>query len=375
MNVADAHPTALCDAEDRRVDSASVTAALIGDAPFLAVASAFVATGLLLQASAGFPDSISIDISSWTLLVQWTVVYAVAGAVALLGFRLTRDGESLKDLDTWKGVGAEFLRPERLVPFLVACLLMPPFMSVFVAFKTSIPDLVPFTWDARFMEWDRILHLGRHPWEILQPWLGRPALTRMLDYTYYTWFPVVWLTMLWQLWHGSAFSNYRRQFLLAFALSWILLGTVMATGLSSVGPVYYEAVMGDPEPFAPLMSYIRSVDAAEPLTAVMAQNLLWQSYVDPSVAQVEGISAMPSMHVAMVTLLVLVGFRVNRWVGTTYLLYALLILLGSVSLGWHYAIDGYAAAIGAIAIWWASGRFVGWWQERSRQFLHETRAD
>ena len=39
-----------------------------------------------------------------------------------------------------------------------------------------------------------------------------------------------------------------------------------------------------------------------------------------------------------------------------------LILVGSVHLGWHYAIDGYLGMLGAWIIW----RAVGWWLKRPR---------
>ena len=40
------------------------------------------------------------------------------------------------------------------------------------------------------------------------------------------------------------------------------------------------------------------------------------------------------------------------------MLYAVAILVGSVHLGWHYAIDGYVAAIMVWVIWMVSGRLV-----------------
>jgi len=33
----------------------------------------------------------------------------------------------------------------------------------------------------------------------------------------------------------------------------------------------------------------------------------------------------------------------------------LLTLVGSVALGWHYAIDGYIGGGAAILVWWAAG--------------------
>jgi hypothetical protein len=142
-------------------------------------------------------------------------------------------------------------------------------------------------------------------------------------------------------------------------MSWILLGTIGATLFSSVGPVYYGGVTAGPDPFAPLMEYLRSVDAAAPLTALWAQDLLWQSYVNPAGARLgEGISAMPSMHVSIAVLTALIGFRVNRWVGWLYTAFALVIFLGSVHLAWHYALDGYVSLGGTLVIWWLAGRIT-----------------
>jgi hypothetical protein len=39
--------------------------------------------------------------------------------------------------------------------------------------------------------------------------------------------------------------------------------------------------------------------------------------------------------------------------------FAVLILLGSVHLGWHYAVDGYAGALGAALLWHLVGRLQG----------------
>jgi TRAP-type C4-dicarboxylate transport system permease small subunit len=92
--------------------------------------------------------------------------------------------------------------------------------------------------------------------------------------------------------------------------------------------------------------------------ALHVQELLWQGYVTGQAEVGRGISAMPSLHVATAFLVYLVGRRVHRALGLGFGIFAVLILLGSVHLGWHYAIDGYAGIAGAGLIWWASGLAV-----------------
>jgi membrane-associated phospholipid phosphatase len=68
-----------------------------------------------------------------------------------------------------------------------------------------------------------------------------------------------------------------------------------------------------------------------------------------------GISAMPSLHVAIVVLIGLCfRFRLPRWQWGAWT-YAGVIFVGSIHLGWHYASDGLVGALGAWAIWRGTG--------------------
>jgi len=334
---------------------------LVRDAPFLLLAVAFVMAAVVSARVLGYPADLDLSVS-WSVMATWTGLYAVPAFLALLVHGKVVNGYSIFEASTWRRVGFHFADPGRLLGLVLVVGVLPFFTAAFVAFKGSIPDVSPFVWDVRFMEWDRLVHFGAHPWELLQPVLGYPVVTNAIDFTYYLWFPVVWLTMIWQAWHGDRNSDSRMQYLLTFALSWILLGTVAATWLSSAGPVYFASVTGEPDPFLPLMDYLRAVNGDHKLQAIWAQDILWQSYADPSRPAIEGISAMPSMHVAMGVLMALLGFRIRPWVGWCYTIFAVLILLGSVHLAWHYAIDGYVAAAGTLLIWRACGRFSRWWR-------------
>ena len=43
------------------------------------------------------------------------------------------------------------------------------------------------------------------------------------------------------------------------------------------------------------------------------------------------------------------------------IVYGAVILVGSVHLGWHYAVDGYAGIVMAMVAWWLAGPIVARW--------------
>lgn len=249
------------------------------------------------------------------------------------------------------------LTRERLLFAAPVLLMLPVFSSSFTVLKAAVPLVQPYAWDARIAAADAWLHGGVQPWELLQPLLGHPLLTALVSLNYHLWFFIMLGTVYW-----LAFDLERRQlrmqFFLSFVLSWILLGNVMAMLFSSVGPCYYRHLVAGADPFAGLMHYLQSANAQYPLLVLDVQNSLWHSYSTHSGSNALSISAMPSMHVASSVLLALLGWRLNRAAGIALTAFALLIQLGSVHLGWHYAIDGYVGALGAWAIWTFCGKLL-----------------
>lgn len=254
-----------------------------------------------------------------------------------------------------------FLSARRVFTALPVILLFPFFGSAFAYFRILLPNIQPWHWDVQLAEIDRTLHGGINPWEILQPLLGDPFITSAINGIYHLWFLLMFGMFLWQ--SGSlARPHTRMQFFLTFILIWAILGNFLAVLLSSAGPVYYARVTGLASPFQPLMEYLHAADQTASVMALYVQEQLWSSYVQNGLATLGGITAMPSMHVATSLSFALVGYAHNRKLGHLLLLFTFIVQIGSVHLGWHYAIDGYVGAIGTLLVWWCVGRFLrlGW---------------
>ena len=70
-----------------------------------------------------------------------------------------------------------------------------------------------------------------------------------------------------------------------------------------------------------------------------------------------------------VVLLALLSFAGRkRWLGWFFVAFTAVILLGSVHLAWHYAIDGYAGVVVALAAWFVAGRLARW-NPADREFV------
>ena len=97
------------------------------------------------------------------------------------------------------------------------------------------------------------------------------------------------------------------------------------------------------------MAHLNNVSEISPVWALQVQEDLWAGYMNDGV--LAGISAMPSMHVATAVLMALYAWTHARWAGFVMAVFAILIMLGSVHLGWHYAVDGYVGALIAWIAW------------------------
>jgi TRAP-type C4-dicarboxylate transport system permease small subunit len=88
-----------------------------------------------------------------------------------------------------------------------------------------------------------------------------------------------------------------------------------------------------------------------PIASLEYQSRLLLTYRTHDFAPGGGISAMPSMHVAMTALLAIIAFRINRWLGVIFTTFGLTVWLATIHFGWHYFVDGPVGALMMLALW------------------------
>lgn len=251
-----------------------------------------------------------------------------------------------------------FSDPYFIAARVVPVLMMPFFFCSFSVLKMLIPRYVPFWLDEHFAAADKFLFFGTQPWELTHAVFGSLPATQALDIMY-----SYWVLLLSAAISGFAFfapRTERARFFLAFGGAWFFLGFIGAWIGSSAGPCFL-AYLGLPgaEDYVVLMERLREANLATGgrVNAPFWQQVLAQAYKSEEYAFGMGISAMPSLHNAIAVLYAFAAFRIGKLIGWFMVGYAVIIFIGSIHLGWHYALDGIVATIGMWAIW----RAVNWW--------------
>ena len=243
-------------------------------------------------------------------------------------------------------------------------LIMAVMAFVFSEIQGSILTLNPRTWDVEFAQLDKWLHFGKHPWEWLQPVLGYAPITFLINVNYNMWFFTMIMLLVWFGFSQNT-SQDRTRFILSYMGIWVVGGNIFAVFLSSAGPCYYGRLGLSPDPYQGLMAYLRHVNETIPVWAVSLQDLLWTNHLAGN--DMREVSAMPSLHNASALLFALMGFRVSKLWGCVLTVHAVLIYLGSIHLGWHYAIDAYLGWAITLVIWSAAGLAAQWWHGTAAQ--------
>lgn len=234
------------------------------------------------------------------------------------------------------------------------------FHSVYLSFKTSFTDFVPFHADEWLMKADRALHFGDIPWQLLAPVFSSALAVYVIDFLYTFWLLLNLYVILQQAF-ASKTPELRATFFLSYYIVWIVMGTMIALAASSAGPCYFQHVSSLPNPYDAQMAFLNGLHQSTELNALAFQVTLWDNHAKGLGGIINGISAFPSIHVAMAVIFALIGRhygRIVRWGSYAYLA---VIMIGSVVLNWHYAVDGYASMILTPLVWafssWAVTRY------------------
>jgi hypothetical protein len=324
-------------------------AALVG----MTLVSAIAA--LWAGAAEGIPAArvlIGYAISIWLMIP--VAAFLLLVSVFVRG-AILRIPEPLSELKPF--LKGRFGSPATAVGTLGPILLLPLLMASFGTIKQIIPILHPFAWDDVLANADRALFLGVQPWEWTHALFGSPEATVFIDRLYSGWVPLLPLSVL-----GFALlapGYLRARFFLSYAAAWLLIGVVGALVFSSAGPCYADAIgAAAARDYAPLMVRLNAIHQTHFLTAVDWQQHLWKAHVGHHYGFGLGISAMPSMHNAVSFLYLLMARRATIVLRMTVYAFTAMIFVGSVHLGWHYAVDGLAAWATMAAIWYGTGLYL-----------------
>lgn len=298
--------------------------------------------GLAIQWAGAFDPTYDL------ILLKEAGRYSLIAALGVYGVRRLRGTERDVILDDLRSAVGRFVGPwrdwRRWVELLRAILAIKVTLMLFSNLKQQIPFLNPVLYDDQLWVVDRVLHLGVSPTHASLAVLSPDWLTLPIDWVYALWYTIKIPFLVYFLF----FAPTRRawQFMTCYLLLWMIGGGI-AAWLPSWGPCYTN-----PELFQGLDTPVAS----------MLQARLWTGYqaalADPTghaIKLYEGIAAFPSLHVGFAALFAASAWRWRRlrWV---LIGFTALIQIGSVHLGWHYAVDGYFA-IALVAVLWNG---VGW---------------
>jgi hypothetical protein len=338
-------------------------AVLAAHRPYLVAVSAFFVGSEIIARIIGWRGA---TIEFWYSLALLRVGFVVA--ICWVGWQLLRLREDAARRDPTLGaleayragwrVGRAAI-VTRLTALVVVTAMLALACASLASWRTSILALHPFAYDAPLAALDRAVHGGRDPWRLFTPLLASPLAVRGVGELY----SVGWGTALLGVLATAVLTGRRRwsqQVLVTFVAQWAIVGSLLAIVASSAGPVYYARVVPDGafdptgRSFAELLRFLNVAFQGQGQAAI--REWLWAEVSSGPDHALGSISAFPSLHVSTAVLVALAASSQSRLAGIVGWTFALLILAGSVMLGWHYAVDGYASVLVVSALWWLIGR-------------------
>jgi len=217
--------------------------------------------------------------------------------------------------------------------------------TAFTAFKHEYSMWVPFFADQFLADLDQVVHFG-DPWRY-----ARSIFPAALEGPLYSLYAQLWFVEVLGAVLIAAFleDRYARErYLAAFTVTVIALSSVVRIAGSSSGPIFYDRIFGGTR-FAELIDTLHSSIGGQKILKI--SDYLYSSFATDTSVLGTGISAMPSVHVALAVLNAIFATSLNKMAGAFAWAYAAAIMFGSVYFGWHYALDAYVSIIAVTVIW------------------------
>jgi hypothetical protein len=299
----------------------------------LVLVGAYVTIGYVVAASVGLP--IHWPVAHLEDQARW--IFLITYGPLMTGCLLAYAGQQR---ELWQRCRRFVLSPAFFLEFVVAMTVVNATIMMFVNLKQFIPAIDERLYDSPLWRLDNVLHFGIDPAVVVSELAAEYGLLPWLDRAYLLFYPAQVIVPLLFL-VAPKLRPQRGRFFFAYCLLW-MLGGVMYVTWPTLGPIYYRSSRFWLEQ-APYATYL--------------QEMLMRDYVrfrtDPTFYTVklyQGVAALPSLHVGV---LALFAITTARWRALSALLWLLtaITFVGSLALGWHYAIDGYAGALLALGAW------------------------
>lgn len=301
-------------------------------------------------------------------MVFWHVAATFCSIIFILpiGNLLIACKECPKDISLFSKISLVLNRTEamtityfstpRAADALVFLLCILPFFFSFIVAKSLIPFLHPYHFDPLFSRIDYGLHFEHYPHTLLPQLKHSFFFIQSAEFAYIAWFILLPIANGYAVFFDKIRARRNSYLWASFAL-WVIGGNILATVFSSVGPVFYGDFFNGPNPYPDIL--------ADVTTASSLGSVLWPETVKILLAfdkqhmacNLNAISAFPSMHVGASMLSTLYAYSISRKLGIFMALYTAFILMSSIILGMHYAIDGYFIILFIALVWWALNRF------------------
>lgn len=318
-----------------------------GDGLFYLLIVAYTAFGLLLLEVTGAADRAAYSVYLWKWITLFLLFFPAMAFLIDYGTVIHR-------FDSKRKMAWRRLFSIKRLSYSLAGLALLMAMMLLQGTFTSIKNAL-FVWNGGFVyekilaDIDAAMHFGVDPWRWLYAVGDSVVLLRIIEWNYNVLWFVICFSALFFVATSPKARAVRGRYLISFMLVWIIVGNLLAGLFMSAGPVYYGAVTGDIGRFSDQLAFLQAT-AGSTNSAANYQAYLWELHQSGQAGFGSGISAFPSVHVGLITMNALFVWDWNRRLGLIAFTYVLFVLASSVYLAWHYAIDGYAAIVVAIAI-------------------------